>query len=70
MHLYEYECVSRRAFTLIRWVMILTISSMEGLWEGSLDQQRVIRLSMGLGRLLMSGGRVPEHHQHKQIRIH
>lgn len=39
--------------------MIFTISSMEGLWEGSLDQQRVIRLSMGLGRFLIKGGLVP-----------
>lgn len=46
--------------TFIRCIMILTISSMEGRCEGSLDQQRVIRLSMGLGRFLMRGGRVPE----------
>lgn len=49
------------ARTFIRWVMILTISSMEGRCEGSLDQQRVIRISIGLGRFLMRGGRVPEH---------
>lgn len=40
--------------------MIFTISSMEGRCEGSLDQQRVIRLSMGLGRSLIRGGLVPE----------
>lgn len=45
--------------TLIRWVMIFTISSMEGRWEGSLDQQRVIKLSMGFGRFLIKGGLVP-----------
>lgn len=50
------QCV----ITFIRWVMIFTISSMEGLWEGSLDQQRVIRLSIGLGRFLIKGGLVPE----------
>lgn len=32
---------------------------MEGRCDGSLDQQRVIRLSIGFGRFLMSGGRVP-----------
>ena len=47
----------------MRWVMIFTISSIEGLWVGSLDQQRVIRLSMGLGRFLMRGGRVPADQQ-------
>lgn len=34
----------------LKWVIIFTISSIEGRWEGSLDQQRVIRLSMGLGK--------------------
>lgn len=32
---------------------------MEGRCEGSLDQQRVIKLSIGLGKFLISGGRVP-----------
>ena len=41
--------------------MIFTISSMEGRWEGSLDQQRVIRLSMGLGKFLIKGGLVPKY---------
>lgn len=45
--------------TLIRWLIIFTISSMEGRCDGSLDQQRVIRLSKGFGRFLMRGGRVP-----------
>lgn len=33
---------------------------MEGRCEGSLDQQRVIKLSIGLGKFLISGGRVPK----------
>lgn len=53
-------CVGVCVFTFIRWVMIFTISSMEGRWDGSLDQQRVIRLSMGLGKFLIKGGLVPE----------
>lgn len=36
---------------------------MEGRWEGSLDQQRVIKLSIGFGRFLIRGGRVPEEGQ-------
>lgn len=32
---------------------------MDGRCEGSLDQQRVIKLSIGLGKFLISGGRVP-----------
>lgn len=38
---------------------------MEGRWEGSLDQQRVIRLSMGLGKFLIKGGLVPESEKKK-----
>lgn len=49
----------RCGVTLIRWLIIFNISSMEGRCDGSLDQQRVIRLSIGFGRFLMSGGRVP-----------
>lgn len=49
----------RCGVTLMRWLIIFTISSMEGRCDGSLDQQRVIRLSMGFGRFLMRGGRVP-----------
>lgn len=46
-------------YTCIKCVIILTISSMEGLCEGSLDQHRVIKLSIGLGKFFISGGRVP-----------
>lgn len=49
----------KKDYTRIKWVIIFTISSIDGRWEGSLDQQRVIRLSMGLGKFLISGGRVP-----------
>lgn len=49
----------KKDYTRIKWVIIFTISSIEGRWEGSLDQQRVIKLSMGLGKFLISGGRVP-----------
>lgn len=45
--------------TCIRPLMVFFTSSMDGLRFGSLSQQRVIRVSMGLGRSLISGGRVP-----------
>lgn len=40
--------------------MVFLTSSMDGLRLGSLSQQRVIRVSIGSGRSLISGGRVPE----------
>lgn len=46
-------------FTFMRWLMVLLTSSMDGLWLGSLSQQWVMRVSMGSGRSLISGGRVP-----------
>lgn len=39
--------------------MVFFTSSMDGLRLGSLSQQWVIRVSMGSGRSLISGGRVP-----------
>lgn len=45
--------------TCIRPLMVFFTSSIDGLRLGSLSQQRVIRVSMGLGRSLISGGRVP-----------
>lgn len=51
-------------YTRIKCVIILTISSMDGRCEGSLDQQRVIKLSIGLGKFLISGGRVPVIEKH------
>ena len=43
----------------MRWFMVVLTSSMDGLWLGSLSQHRVIRVSMGSGRSLIRGGRVP-----------
>lgn len=45
--------------TFIRLLMVFLTSFMDGLWLGSLSQQRVIRVSMGSGRSLIRGGRVP-----------
>lgn len=44
----------------MRLLMVFLTSSMDGLRLGSLSQQRVIRVSIGSGRSLISGGRVPE----------
>lgn len=47
--------------------MVFLTSSIDGLWLGSLSQQRVIRVSMGSGRSLIRGGRVPALHKHLVI---
>lgn len=44
----------------MRLLMVFLTSSMDGLRLGSLSQQRVIRVSIGSGRSLTSGGLVPE----------
>lgn len=46
-------------YTFIRWLMVFLTSFIDGLWLGSLSQQRVIRVTMGSGRSLIRGGRVP-----------
>lgn len=45
--------------TFMRLLMVSLTSVMDGLSLGSLSQQRVIRLSIGSGRSLIKGGRVP-----------